>query len=138
MSESATNKLFECKDAFDYKGTEKLFLESIKEMFIYQREHSQIFDGICKQYGFNVEDIKTEEDILKIPAIFVTAFKERLLLSVPQSEIVKTFTSSGTTGNMSQINWDQISMDRQGGMRSSIVESFGLADYEQPDRKSVV
>ena len=128
MSELATNKLFECKNAFDYKGTEKLFLDSIREMFVYQREHSKIFDGICSQYGFSVEDIKSEEDILKIPAIFVTAFKERLLLSVPQSEIVKTFTSSGTTGSMSQINWDKISMERQGGMRSSIVESYGLAD----------
>ncbi|MDD2960978.1 MAG: hypothetical protein PHR45_02705 [Muribaculaceae bacterium] len=131
MPEEITDKLFKCSSAFDYKGTSQLFIDSIREMFAYQRANSVIFDGICRQYNFNIEDIKSEEDILRIPAIFVTAFKERKLLSVSQEEIVKTFTSSGTTGSKSQINWDKISMERQGFMRNSIVESYGLADYEQ-------
>ncbi len=131
MEEKFTNQLFQCRDAFDYSGTSALFLDSVREMFAFQREHSRIFDGICEQYGFNLEDIKDEESILHIPAIFVTAFKERKLLSLPEAEIVKTFTSSGTTGSKSQINWDKTSMERQGFMRNSIVETYGLADYEQ-------
>lgn len=130
-SEIKTNELFRCNNAFDYNGTHAVFMESIREMFDFQTCNSLIFKGIADQYRFKCSDIKTEEDILRIPAIFVTAFKERKLLSLPEKDIVKTFTSSGTTGSKSQINWDRISMERQAYMRSSIVESYGLADYDQ-------
>lgn len=130
-NELCTNRLFTIGNAFDYAGTSELFLQSVREMFEYQRAHSPIFKGICEQYGFDVSQIVDEESILRIPAIFVTAFKERKLLSVPEEEIVKTFTSSGTTGSKSQINWDQTSMERQAFMRKSIVESYGLAAYDQ-------
>lgn len=130
-NELCTNRLFTIGNAFDYAGTSELFIQSVREMFEYQRAHSPIFKGICEQYGFDVSQIVDEESILRIPAIFVTAFKERKLLSVPEEEIVKTFTSSGTTGSKSQINWDQTSMERQAFMRKSIVESYGLAAYDQ-------
>lgn len=131
MSEVKTDELFSCKAAFDYSATSNLFIESMREMFNYQNAHSQVFRGVMQQYGFTADMITDEESILRIPAIFVTAFKERKLLSIPESEIVKTLTSSGTTGSKSQINWDKISMERQSFMRSSIVESYGLADYEK-------
>lgn len=130
-NELCTNRLFTIGNAFDYAGTSELFIQSVREMFEYQRAHSPIFKGICEQYGFDVSQIVDEESILRIPAIFVTAFKERKLLSVPEEEIVKTFTSSGTTGSKSQINWDRTSMERQAFMRKSIVESYGLAAYDQ-------
>lgn len=129
--ENSTKLLFTHKDAFDYKGTSDLFVQAVREMFTFHCEHSPVFRSIQEQYGFTVNDIQSEEDILRIPAIFVTAFKERKLLSLPESEIVKTLTSSGTTGSKSQINWDQISMQRQEFTRSSIVESYGLAAYDQ-------
>lgn len=130
--EKYTDKLFTLRTAFDYsEENNRLFLDSIREMFLYQCERSVIFRGIVEQYGFCITDLKEENDIYRIPAIFVTAFKERKLLSVPENEIVKTFTSSGTAGAMSQINWDRISMDRQSFMRDTIVESYGLSSPEQ-------
>lgn len=130
-SEAKTNQLFSIANAFDYDNTRELFLESVREMFFFHLEHSPVFRGVCAQYGFTPEELRSEDDILRIPAVFVTAFKERKLLSLPETEIVKTFTSSGTTGLKSQINWDCISMERQAFMRNSIVESYGLADYDQ-------
>ncbi|MEG1867056.1 MAG: hypothetical protein RR331_09350 [Bacteroides sp.] len=130
-TEENSNKLFRCNAAFDYSGTCDLFMAAIREMFTFQCTHSPIFKGITEQYHFSINNIKSEEDVLRIPALFVTAFKERRLLNLPESEIVKTFTSSGTTGSKSQINWDQTSMERQAFMRTSIVESYGLANYNQ-------
>lgn len=129
--EKMTEQLFTVADAFDFTGTSDLFVNAVKEMFLFHKEHSVVFRGIQEQYDFNVDDIRSEEDILKIPALFVTAFKERKLLSLPESEIVKTFTSSGTTGSKSQINWDEISMQRQAFTRKSIVETYGLAAYNE-------
>lgn len=130
-SEQYTDRLFTVGNAFDYAGTKDLFLQSVREMFEFQCARSPIFKGICEQYGFDVSQIVDEDSILRIPAVFVTAFKERKLLSLPESEIVKTFTSSGTTGSKSQISWDMTSMKRQEFMRRSIVESYGLAAYDQ-------
>lgn len=130
-TENYCNELFRSADAFDYSGTQDLFIAAVREMFVFQCAHSSIFKGITEQYKFSVDDIQTEADILRIPALFVTAFKERKLLNLPESEIVKTFTSSGTAGSKSQINWDKISMERQAFMRTSIVESYALVSYDQ-------
>lgn len=128
-TEKFTDRLFETGNAFDYETTSELFLQSVREMFLFQYSHSAVFRGICNQYGFDVSQLTDDESILQIPAVFVTAFKERKLLSLPEESIVKTFTSSGTTGSKSQINWDKTSMERQSFMRKAIVESYGLADY---------
>lgn len=128
---SPTDQLFRIRSAFDYAATEDLFLESVREMFDWQLTHSQIFRGICEQHHFTLSELRTVDDVLRIPHIIVTAFKERKLLSVPESEIIRTFTSSGTTGQQSQINWDRTSMERQSFMRDAIVESYGLVDQTQ-------
>jgi len=130
-SEQATNELFRITDAFDYSAAnEELFLRAMGEMVAFHRERSRIFDGLCRIHGFAWDQVGGVQDALSIPHIIVSAFKERKILSLPEEEIVTTFTSSGTSGQKSQINWDATSRDRQAFMRKSIVESYGLADYE--------
>jgi phenylacetate-coenzyme A ligase PaaK-like adenylate-forming protein len=60
-----------------------------------------------------------------IPFLPVRLFKHERLLSVPQSEIVKTMTSSGTTGkNVSQIFLDKQTSAMQVKVLSRIVGEF--------------
>lgn len=129
--EKNTEALFARKEAFDYAHTSELFLQAVREMFVFHCSHSAIYRSICRQHRFDVAQITDENAVLRIPSLIVSAFKERRLLSVDESEIVKTFTSSGTGGMKSQINWDRTSMERQAFMRTAIVESYGLADYDQ-------
>jgi len=121
------DKLFKIRNSFDYsEENDSLFVESMKEMILFHREHSRIFNGICEQYGFDLNKYEDIDDVLNTPHIMVTAFKERKILSVDESEIVQTFTSSGTSGSMSQTNWDEISKSRQEFTREAIVDTYGL------------
>lgn len=132
MSEEATNRLYQREQAFDRSAEgRELLTASMREMAAFHIEHSAVFRGICGQYGFTPEQILTHDDLNTIPHIFVTAFKQHRLLSMPEKEITVTFTSSGTQGQKSQINLDKISFERQAGMRSLLVRSMGLMD-EKP------
>lgn len=128
MNENYTNQLFAIDEAFTFSEENKaLFFNSIKEMFEFHYTNSNIFRGICEQYNFSVSDLKTADDISRIPHILVTAFKNYKLLSVDESEIFLSLTSSGTQGQKSQINLDQTSFDRQAFMRAAIVKSQQLS-----------
>lgn len=132
MSEQPnTDALFKVSDAFAHgPETDQLFLDAMREMTAFHRQRSPVYDGICRLNDFDWDDVETVADLGQLPHIIVTAFKEKRLLSLPESEIVVTYTSSGTTGQKSQINWDAISRERQLFMRRAIVESYGLADYD--------
>lgn len=128
MNENYTNQLFSIDEAFNFSDENKnLFFQSMKEMFEFHYANSTIFRGICQQYQFAASDLKTFADIGKIPHILVTAFKTHKLLSVDESEIFLSLTSSGTQGQKSQTNLDKISFDRQAFMRAAIVKSQKLS-----------
>ncbi|MRR54727.1 MAG: acyl-protein synthetase [Deltaproteobacteria bacterium] len=131
MNEQASNRLYALTQAFDFSEDNKeAFVQSMREMADFHQERSEVYRGICRQYGFTTEQIRTHEDVINIPHIFVTAFKQRRLVSLPDAEIFMTFTSSGTQGQKSQINLDRISFDRQAGMRELLVRSLGLTSSE--------
>lgn len=127
---SAVERLFSNENAFDHgPENDRLFVEAMREQVRFHREHSRLYDGLCRLDGF--EEVPDDIGrIFEVPHIIVTAFKERNILSLPEEEIVITYTSSGTTGQMSHIDLDQVSFERQDWMRASIVKSYGLVDQE--------
>ena len=100
----------------------------------------------CAQYrkvldvlGF---DPKIKHNIEDIPPIPVRLFKDYELLSVNKSQIIKTMTSSGTTGqSVSKIFLDRITSTNQTKVLTKIVSSF-IGTKRLPmliiDSKSVV
>lgn len=128
-----TERLFTLDAAFD--DTEEargLFVQAMREMVRWHRERSALYAGLCRLDGFDEESVRTEDDLPRIPHVIVSAFKERRLLSIPEEEVVITYTSSGTSGHQSHIDWDATSRDRQDFMRRAIVKSYGLVDLDHP------
>ncbi len=125
-------KLFKNPAAFDLNDeTRRDFLEAMREAVNFHRKNSKIYDGICSRSGFSFDrDVRGEGDLHKVSHIMANVFKEMKLLSVPESQITVTFTSSGTTGSKSQTNLDVVSIARQRFTRNSTVESYGLAAYD--------
>jgi len=127
MHKYATEKLFEIKDVFGAsKYNKKLFFEAIRESFDFHYKNSAFYADICRQTSFSPSEIKSYEDIKKIPYVFIDVFKHYELLSVPKKEIIFTFTSSGTKGIKSQIMWDNVSLNRQTVMREMTMKALGL------------
>ena len=81
-------------------------------------EYAQILDAI----GFDSTSVKSYKDLPFIP---VRLFKELSLKSIPDEEVVKTMTSSGTTGQaVSRIYLDRATSANQQKTMVKIVSEF--------------
>ena len=83
----------------------------------------------CPAYGKILESIAFQEQninsYVELPFLPVRMFKEMTLKSVPDNEIVKTMTSSGTTGQLvSKIYLDKVTSQNQQKTMVKIVSDF--------------
>lgn len=116
-------------DLFKYEPYEldattkrELLLEELKAL-------TEIHRTGCEQYSNYLDAIKYEplrvKTIEDIPFFPVRLFKERDLYSVPQSEIIKITTSSGTTGQMVS----KIYLDRETALLQQKVSAKQLKNF---------
>lgn len=128
---TALDKLFAEENALrDDDVADELFVNAVKEVLAHHYESSEVYKNICDNQQFSPNNINSIEDVANIPWLMVNVFKHYHLTSVPESEIVQTFTSSGTTGQKSHISWDQSSYERQKAMRTNIMKSYGLTSTD--------
>lgn len=81
-------------------------------------EYARILEGL----GYDAEGVKSYKDLPFLP---VRLFKELELKSVPEEEVVKTMTSSGTTGQaVSRIYLDRATSSNQQKTMVKIVSDF--------------
>lgn len=107
---SARERLFAYKKIYDHEGSEKLFVEAMKESTLHHSTKCEFYGKLLKEQGFKVTDIKTLEDCAKIPPIPAHFFKYHEVLSIKKDEVDIHATSSGTQGQKSQIFLDKDSL----------------------------
>lgn len=108
--------------SLDKDSKEKLLTEGLVELtrkhYVASTHYKRMMDAI----GLNIEAIKTYYDLPFLP---VRMFKELELLSVSKEEVVKTMTSSGTSGQqVSRIFLDRESSSNQTKVLTKIVSNF--------------
>jgi long-chain-fatty-acid---luciferin-component ligase len=78
--------------------------KAIHRSFGYHYKKCDFYRNYCKDNGdVKPGDIRTYEDVLKIPQIPVEAFKKTRISSVPEKKIKTVVTTSGTSGNPSYL-----------------------------------
>lgn len=98
----------------------KILTERLTELTDRHRNACVEYDRILRAVGY--EHAVTYKDIPFLP---VRLFKERSLRSVPEEEVVKTMTSSGTSGQqVSKIYLDKITASNQQKVMAKIVADF--------------
>jgi phenylacetate-coenzyme A ligase PaaK-like adenylate-forming protein len=110
----------------DRKHKEPVMLDALQSL----TTHHQ---GACSGYRQILEKFWKEQDFKSIealPFLPVRLFKHERLLSVPQSEVVKTMTSSGTSGH----SVSQIFLDKQTSAMQVKVLSRIMGDFIGPRR----
>lgn len=101
---------------------EKLLTERLVELTKFHRENCTEYYNILKSIDFDVEKVKSYKDLPFLP---VRLFKELELKSVSKEEVVKTMTSSGTTGQaVSKIYLDRTTSSNQQKTMVKIVSEF--------------
>lgn len=91
---------------------ERAFLRAMKEAFAFHYLGCPEFQMLCEDQDFFPWNLKTSEDLARIPYFFVTALKYHSVKSVPDDQIVLTLKSSGTSGQTSAIYLDRTSLRR--------------------------
>ncbi len=96
------------------KELKQLKLKAFKQAITYHFENCPEYREYCKLHNVKPSDIKTYEDLTKIQPIPSDIFRDakKLVLSIPESEIVKVFTTSGTSGTPSRYPFDMENMKR--------------------------
>ena len=104
------------------KEKEKLLTKRLSELTELHKKNCPEYSRILDSIDFDLNNIKTYKDIPFLP---VRLFKELNLKSVPENEIVKTMTSSGTTGQaVSKIYLDKNTSANQQKTMVKIVSDF--------------
>ena len=106
----------------DKKSKKEFFLNRVINLFKHHQYNCKDFNKMMHSFGFNIQYVKKIEDLPFLP---VRLFKMHQLLSVTDQEVVKTMTSSGTSGQeVSKIFLDKNTAKNQTRILTRIVSSF--------------
>ncbi|MBO7357454.1 MAG: acyl-protein synthetase [Lachnospiraceae bacterium] len=101
-----TRKLFKSKHIYELEKTDSLFVKAMRENCEFSYKNCADYKRILDEAGFRPEDIKSIEDLERLPFIPTLYFKHHELFSIPKKKMFIKATSSGTSGSMSKIVFD--------------------------------
>ena len=84
---------------YDAPGSDRAFLRAC-------RDNCPGYAAICRRLGFSPDQLRTMDDLARIPPIPTLFFKRRTLFSMPRWRMAMEVTSSGTSGKFSRIGFD--------------------------------
>jgi hypothetical protein len=92
--------VYEPKDLFriPLEDAEKMQLKTIKHAFTHHYNNNQFYHNFCKEHSFTPDDIKTNEDLNKIPLIPDKFFKD-----YPDGKEFATWLANIYTGELPKI-----------------------------------
>lgn len=104
------------------KEKTKLLTKRLSELTKHHAKACLEYQRMLNSIGFDIESIESYKELPFLP---VRLFKELVLKSIPQEDIVKTMTSSGTTGQaVSKIYLDRNTSANQQKTMVKIVQEF--------------
>jgi phenylacetate-coenzyme A ligase PaaK-like adenylate-forming protein len=119
------------EDAFAFSPErDSLFTEALFENYRYQYERHPFLRFLAVRGGFSPERAKASGDIYDIPPLFVGTLKLHRFCSVPDEEVVLTLTSSGTSGQKTQLLLDTPSLARLEALSRSVFRGLGFESTE--------
>ncbi|OUR98563.1 acyl-protein synthase [Halobacteriovorax marinus] len=91
----------------NFEQSHELFLRAMKQNILWHTSNNDFYKKLVESEGFDVNSLNTIEDLEKIPYIIANFFKHHVVKSISEKEVSLHLTSSGTTGQKSQIFFDE-------------------------------
>jgi long-chain-fatty-acid---luciferin-component ligase len=91
---------------------DELRVRLIRAAFAHHLERCDKYAGYAERKGVRQEDIDDLTSLAAVPQFPTSVFKRGCVTSVPASEVVASFTSSGTSGLRSTVSRDAVSLHR--------------------------
>ena len=114
------------------KEIDSLFVKAINEAITWHRKRNRYFSKLLNEHNINENSITSIDECSKLPLIHANFFKTHTLKSVKDKDIILTLTSSGTSGQKSQMFFDNWSIN---SARNMIDYIFDFYKWNQPDKE---
>ncbi len=135
--------LFWLSRPYDLPGTDQAFLRAVRDNCAYHIRHCPEYRVLARGEGFSPEQLRTMEDLQRIPALPTLYFKRHAIFSMPAWRRCFEVTSSGTSGSFSRIRFDWgcvlaevpmlLKLARLHGLISPVPAHYVVLGY-RPDR----
>ena len=128
------NKEIECMPRDELK---KLQLEMLQKLVKHLYENNTFYHDRMVQKGVKPEDIKTLEDITKLPFMYKQDLRDNYptkMFTVPNNQIVRYHVSSGTTGKPTLVGYTENDI---GYWSEALARSFTSAGMTKDDTLQV-
>lgn len=111
-----------------------LFVQAMVELSRWHASRNAWYAAMLAQNKVDLDDVRTLADLARLPVVHANFFKHHEVKSVPDDAISTHLTSSGTTGQKSQMFFDAYTMDTarrmvDDAMRARGVPSDAPANY---------
>lgn len=106
--------------------TDALFLKATRQILRRHYDRSDFYRKLVDKNDFDIESITTIDRCTDIPFLHANFFKTHVVKSLPDDMISTVFTSSGTTGQKSQMFFDDWSIRAGRRMVDFVYSYFGL------------
>lgn len=123
-------KLWAYPDPYDFPGTDEMFIQAVKESALYHYKKNSFFHKWLDRNNFNPESIKTMEDLARIPFLHANFYKTHVEKSAREEDIVLNLTSSGTSGQKSQMFYDPWTIFASDKSADTQFDYYGLISDE--------
>jgi hypothetical protein len=125
--------LCELADPFQAnQDSDALFVAAMGEIISWHRSRLPFYARLLEEQGVAADRLHSVADCADVPLIHANFFKTHEVLSVPRDDIVLRLTSSGTTGQKSQIFFDAWSIGAGQRMVDFTFEHYGWHTPNQP------
>ena len=99
-------RLFWHRNIYDLEGSEEKFLRACRDNCAWHSRRCPSYRAVLDHFGFSSEQLRTSEDLARLPFLPALFFKRHALFSMPEWRMPMKVTSSGTSGSFSQIGFD--------------------------------
>ena len=116
-----------CEITHAYKSSDALdtlFVDAFKEIITWHKKNNSFYNQLTKD--FDEEKLKSIDDLKNLPFIHANFFKLHETISIDKSAIKEHLTSSGTSGQKSQMFFDEWSILSARRMVQFIYDEIGF------------
>ena len=94
-------RLFWHRGPYDLPSTDQLFLQATADCCAFHMARCPQYRAIAEHLGFSPDQLRTMDDLVRVPMLPTLFFKRHALFSMPRRRMVMKVTSSGTSGTFS-------------------------------------
>lgn len=105
---------------------DELFVDAMRDVTAWHIERSPWYKAFAAQHGVVTEQIRSVGDVYALPPVHANFFKFHEVRSIRTEEVAAHMTSSGTTGQKSQMFFDAFSIEGARAMVDRAMRARGV------------